>query len=175
MRPRSRRRWRNSIVRVTFVRTVGAKDSIYVAREGGEVSWEFPSYGDELPHDLVHLVVESRFGVNGVWANVAAGADLAAINAASNRGDKAGYRAMGEGTLVAEALANAPWTRFEEAPDAAAVRARMVEMYAALPASVTEAAIERVRSELFALRERWRALAPKGALALDYPLPDAAA
>ncbi len=46
-------------MQVSFVRTAGARDRIYVRRtSGSEVSWEFPSYGDELPHDLVHLVVE---------------------------------------------------------------------------------------------------------------------
>jgi hypothetical protein len=158
-------------MRVTFVRTVGAKDRIYVNRHGGgETSWEFPSYGDELPHDLVHLVVESRFGVRGVWASVAAGADLAAINRASSRGDKAGYQELGDQALLAEALANAPWTRLDEAPDAAAVRTRMIAMYPELPDAVTEPAIEHVRAELVGMRERWRALVPKGALVLEYPL-----
>jgi len=162
-------------MRVTFVRTVGARDRIYVARDdGSETSWEFPSYGDDgLPHDLVHLIVERRFGVTGgVWGRVAAGADLAKINAAANKsGGKDKYRELGDEVLLAEALANAPWTSRELAPDAAALLARMREMAGerALPSSVTLETIDEVRDELFALREKWRAFVPKGALELTYP------
>ena len=162
-------------MRVTFVRTVGAKDRVYVTRDGGgETSWEFPSYGEGLPHDLVHLVVESRFGVTrGVWGRVAAGADLARINAAANKmGGNDKYRALGDDldqVMLAEVLANAPWLRLDEAPTVTAVLEHM-SAQVAVPASVTAESIERVRAELFALREKWRALAPKGSLTFRYPL-----
>jgi hypothetical protein len=161
-------------MRVMFVRTVGARDRVYVERaDGSHASWDFPSYGDGLPHDLVHLIVEQRFGVaGGVWGRVAAGADLARINAAANRaGGKDKYRELGDEVVLAEALANAPWTQLELAPDAEALLARMREMAGprALPASVTLDAIARVRAELCELRERWVALVPKGALDFDYP------
>ena len=161
-------------MRITFVRTVGARDRIYVVRDdASETSWEFPSYGDGLPHDLVHLIVERRFGVTGgVWGRVSAGADLARINAAANMaGGKDKYRELGDEVVLAEALANVPWTSPELAPDAAALLAQMKEMAGArpLPAGVTLDAIDEVRDELFALREKWRALVPKGALDFTYP------
>ena len=161
-------------MRVTFVRNVGARDRIYVVRDdGSETSWEFPSYGEALPHDLVHLIVEKRFGVTGgVWGRVAAGADLVKINAAANRsGGKDKYRALGDEVVLSEALANAPWTMPELAPDADAILARMKEMAGprTLPASVTLASIARVREELCGLRDRWVAFAPKGALDFEYP------
>src|ERR1700733_3734275 len=146
-------------LRVTFVRTVGAKDRVYVAREdGSETSWDFASYGDELPHDLVHLIVESRFGVHGgIWGRVAAGADLGLINAIANRvGGRDKYRELGDDldeVYLAETLANAPWTRAETAADVSAQ----------LP-DIDIATIEAVRAELLALRDRWRALVPKGAI-----------
>jgi len=43
------------------------------------------SYGDGLPHDLAHLVVESAFGLRGgFWGRVDDGADPQAINAEAN-------------------------------------------------------------------------------------------
>ena len=48
-------------MKASFVRTEGAPDRIYVVRsDGSETSWSFPTYGDGLPHDLCHLVVEDE-------------------------------------------------------------------------------------------------------------------
>src|SRR5262245_15116764 len=66
-----------AVLKAAFVRTVGERDRVYVTRsDGSQVSWAFPSYGGALPHDLVHLVVESAFGLSqGFWGRVDAGAD----------------------------------------------------------------------------------------------------
>jgi hypothetical protein len=63
------------------------RDRIYVVRpDGSEVHWAFPTYGDDPPHDLIHLVVEAAFGLRrGFWGRVDAGADPAAISAEANR------------------------------------------------------------------------------------------
>jgi hypothetical protein len=151
---------------VTFVRTVGAPDRIYVDRgAGGEGRWSFPTYGDELPHDLVHLVVEARFGVrDGIWAAVATGVDLARANAQANRaGGKDKYRGTGldrPGVLLSETLANAGWRLGDDARIAADLAAAGVDASAGQVAAV--------RAELDGLRDRWRALAPRGALRFDF-------
>ena len=47
------------VLEVAFVRRRGGRDRVYVTRaDGTSTGWDFPSYGDWLPHDLCHLVVE---------------------------------------------------------------------------------------------------------------------
>jgi hypothetical protein len=153
-------------VEVSFVRTVGAADRIYVRRSGGgEASWSFPTYGDVLPHDLVHLVVESAFGVrDGIWAAIDAGVDPARANAMATRaGGKDKFRGTGldrPGVLRSEDLANAGW--FIRDDDG--VRAALAE--AGVAATADEVAAARAR--LDELGARWRDLRPKGALRLAF-------
>ena len=73
-------------MRVRFVRTAGAPDRVYVRRsDGSETSWSFPTYGDAVPHDMVHIVVEEVFGLReGFWGRVDRGVDPARINADAN-------------------------------------------------------------------------------------------
>jgi hypothetical protein len=162
---------------VSFVRTAGAHDRVYVHRANGTATgWSFPSYGDQLPHDLVHLVVESSFGVKqGFWGRVAASADPARVNADANRrGGKDKYAAFGEDLrelYLAEALANARWwdsnaTDEDRQDDIARECARSS---VPVPATVTLAAVRGVREELDRLRERWRGLAAKGTLRASFP------
>src|SRR5262245_2973966 len=100
---------------VSFVRTQGERDRIYVRRTNGtEVSWVFSSYGDYDPHDLVHLVVESAFGVrNGCWGRVDGGVDPGRINAEANRmggaNKYAEYVTDQVELMVAEILAGIRW------------------------------------------------------------------
>ena len=128
-----------------------ARDSFFVVRtDGTEVTWTFPSYGDGLPHDLVHLVVESACGIaRGFWGLVDGGADPARVNAVANRtvgklADK--YAAFGDDSELvrAEALANGGWTAHERASE--------------------------IRRTLDALQARWAALKPNEALVLAFPL-----
>ena len=148
---------------------------MYVTRDdGSETGWEFPSYGEGLPHDLVHLVVESRFTIaRGVWARVAAGADLRRINEAANRrGGKDKYADLGsepEQLVVAEAVANAPWLREDDAAVIAAIRDACASAGAPMPI-VEPAVVARVQAELAELRARWRA-GDRASISLDYPLP----
>jgi hypothetical protein len=153
-------------VEVAFVRTVGAPDRIYVRRTGGaEVSWSFPTYGDALPHDLVHLVVESAFRVkDGIWAAIDDGVDPGRANATAERkGGKDKYRGTGldrPGVLRSEALANAGW--FVHDDDG--VRAGL----AAAGVAVTATEVASARARLDELGARWRGLAPKGRLRLAF-------
>jgi len=161
---------------VTFVRKTGSPDHVYVRRpDGSEADWSFPSYGAGLPHDLVHLVVESRFGLkHGFWGRVASGIDAARINAAANRrGGKDKYAGFGEDLrelYLAEALVNARWLD-REATDGERledIARECSKAEIAVPANVTLDSIASVRAKLAELQTRWARLVPRGALSLSF-------
>lgn len=164
-------------MQITFVRHPDAPDRIYVVRDdGSEVSWSFPSYGDGLPHDLVHLVLERRFGLRqGFWGRVAAGVDPSRINAmATRQGGKGKYAGFGEDLrelVLAEALAGAPWG-MAELPDAEVLAMLMTNVDAAgmpSPLPLTPELVAEVREALAETRRQWQAQGPKGALRLSFP------
>lgn len=165
-------------MQVTFVRHPDAPDRIYVVRDdGGEVSWSFPSYGDGLPHDLVHLVIERRFGLrHGFWGRVAAGVDPSRVNALANRtGGKDKYAGFGDGLgelYLAEALAGAPWgmTELSDAELLAMLQANVDASGTPSPLPLTVALVAELRDALAQARRQWQAQAPKGALRLSFPL-----
>lgn len=70
------------VMTVSFVRHRGRRDHVYVTRnDGSTTDWEFPSYGDDLPHDLCHLVVEDGLGIAlGFWGLVDQGVDVRLVN-----------------------------------------------------------------------------------------------
>jgi hypothetical protein len=163
------------MLRATFVRTAGQPDRVYVVRpDGGEVSWTFPSYGDALPHDLVHLVVEAAAGLrDGFWGRVARGVDPARINAVANAAggklaDK--YAGFGDditGLLHAEALAAYPWL----VDDAELRDAQLVAWRDGVGAAFAEpdaTRIAEVRAALARMTAKWRALLPKGSLVITF-------
>jgi hypothetical protein len=164
------------VLRARFVRCLGQRDRVYVVRsDASETSWVFPSYGDGLPHDLVHLVAESAFGLaDGFWGHVDRGADPARINAEANRrGGRDKYASFGDdrrSLLLAETLANLAWmvdgVRDED-------RRKMVDnacsaLRLTLPVPVTAQSIAGVRKRLDELRSVWRKLKDKGALELQF-------
>lgn len=55
---------------------------MYVTRaDGTSTGWDFPSYGDWLPHDLCHLVVEEELGlIDGFWGLVDRGVEVGLVN-----------------------------------------------------------------------------------------------
>ncbi|MDI1448108.1 hypothetical protein [Polyangium sp. 6x1] len=169
-------------LRAAFVRVPGQRDRIYVHRsDGTEVSWVFPTYGDELPHDLVHLVVEAAFGLKkGFWGRVDAGVDPARINDEANRkGGANKYAGFGDDLaelLLAEALAGARWSSAEDA-DAAILEVIASNCARAGVEAAPVLAPERVREArrvLSRLREQWRAFAGKGTLTLVFDPQDPA-
>jgi hypothetical protein len=151
------------------VRTAGEPDRIYVVRsDGSEVSWSLPTYGDALPHDLVHLVVESAFGLaRGFWGRVDAGADPRVINAEANRrGGARKYAAFGGDRSeldLAEALAACRW---QEATALDELRAHCAKLGVDPPSDLGPKRVREVGGALKHLTERWRSLRPKGALHL---------
>jgi hypothetical protein len=164
----------------TFVRTVGERDRIYVTRsDGGTTSWDFASYGEALPHDLVHLVVESAFGLaEGFWGRVDAGADPAVITREANRkGGRDKYAAFGTDQSqlqLAEALANVRW--LEGGLPVASLLEQAVSACQAAgqrpPRALSAERVEQLRAVLAELTGQWRTLSPKGALALAFEAQD---
>jgi len=164
----------------SFVRVRGQRDRIYVHRsDGSEVSWVFPTYGEGLPHDLVHLVVEAAFGLRtGFWGRVDAGVDPARVNdearlrgarAARSKGGAEKYLGFGADRaelMLAEGLAAAPW--FDPEVSEAAVVETCARLGARAPGSLTPERVHDVRSVLLALRTRWRRIETKGTLRLEF-------
>jgi hypothetical protein len=162
-------------LRARFVRTVGERDRVYVRRsDGSETSWEFASYGEGLPHDLVHLVVERDFGVReGFWGRVNRGISPARITEEANRGGKdkfAGFGPDQRELLISEALAAAAGGYRPDLDDAAQ-HAQLVAAYASVglpvPKGLTVAALGETRRRLSELQLRWQTLVPKGTLELE--------
>ena len=60
----------------------GQRDHVYVVRsDGSTCNWAFPTYGDRLPHDLCHLVVENLLGIPaGFWGLVDRGMEVQLID-----------------------------------------------------------------------------------------------
>jgi hypothetical protein len=72
----------DGLLTASFTRRPGQRDLVHVVRtDGTETEWEFPSYGDSLPHDLVHFAVEQGLGLtDGFWGLLDAGADVVIVN-----------------------------------------------------------------------------------------------
>ena len=163
-------------MRIRFVRTAGAPDRVYVRRtDGSETSWSFPTYGDAVPHDLVHAVVEEELGiVDGFWARVDRGVDPARINADANRiGGANKYAGFGDdlrGLYLAENLANLSWGIDEITDDERLERVAedCAKSGVDVPPRVNDAGLQRVRERLAELAARWRALVPKGTLEVTF-------
>ena len=161
---------------ITFVRTGGKHDKIYVHRtDGSETSWTFPSYGDEVPHDLIHLVVEAAFELkDGVYARVDRGVDMARVNELANRlggANKYERQGMGGGdVLVSEALAAgaSPFLEDSDVDRLRAMREGCEKYGVTAPATVTVERIREARTVLKAFRRRWAALDAKGSLRVEF-------
>jgi hypothetical protein len=142
---------------VSFVRHRGRRDRIHVTRQDATtVSWDFPSYGDGLPHDLVHLVVEEALGiVDGFWGLVDGGVEVTLMD--------------NQSTLVRHGrpLVSAPGfdaSGLRRAEDAVALVAGM----APRPVGVSAAALTVIGRRLAQLGQQWRDLEDGAAITLRY-------
>jgi hypothetical protein len=163
-------------VEITFTHTGSGKDWVYVLRDDGTpLRWPWPPYGTELPHDLLHYVVETRLGIkHGFWGLVADGVDFGHLSRAADRvhaGDapepgvelevdvdelvqvECVVRALGADT-DADCVAGA----------ARLCRTRRVPV----PGGLTEESVGMLRAEVRDLADRWRALAVGRSLVLPY-------
>src|SRR5690242_7548373 len=62
-------------MKVSFVKTDHRRYGVRVDRDQAPPLWMFgPGYDDDLPHDLLHFVAESEFGLDGaIFGDLAAG------------------------------------------------------------------------------------------------------
>ena len=176
-----------------FVRHRGRRARVYVTRsDGSSTGWDFPSYGDRLPHDLCHLVVEEGLGIDeGFWGLVERGVEveLVADQATLVRDGKP---LVEQGTdfsdlLVAEeavALCSSIGMRTEQVGCCRGRQARRSRSRAralgaevdgleadtgfGFPSGTQPSAIAAVRQRLAELTDQWRALGDGEAIVLSY-------
>jgi hypothetical protein len=183
---------------VSFVRHRERRDRVYVTRgDGSSTAWDFPSYGDRLPHDLCHLVVEEGLGiVEGFWGLVDRGFEVKFIDDHATlvrhgrplveevgvdfsdlmRAEEAvallGPTAMGVdevGGLVVMHL-DATSTGVTDGDDLGMEGLR-TDMGFDLPAGVPAETIASVRQRLAQLAGQWRELGDGDAITLTYTGP----
>jgi hypothetical protein len=149
--------------------------------------WAFPTYGDELPHDLCHLVVEEMLEIpNGVWGLVEQGMEVRLI-------DEQGTL-MKDGRLLSDhfdfdfsdlvqaeeavALLAPTGMQFEQAGVLAVARRTTVEtaeephiatnLGFALPPGCPTRLATAIGERLRDLREQWRGLDEGGSISLSF-------
>ena len=178
------------MLEVSFVRNLGSRDRVYVTRgDGTATGWDFPTYGDGLPHDLCHLVVEDGLGLTeGFWGLVDQHVDVGLVNneptlmldgkpLVEQPGvDFAGLTQAEE----AVALLAAPAVEVEQACEFGAVHlgspmvgAQPMDEIAeqlgfSLPDGVAPAAIAAIHDRLRELGLRWRSLNDGGSIVITF-------
>jgi len=163
-------------MKIRFVRIAGQRDRIYVTRSNGsELGWDFPSLGGEIPHDMMHLVVETAFGLrNGFWGRVDSGVDPKKVNEMANRqGGKDKYAGFGDDLselYLAEALAGLSWQIRELTPNErhAMFVANCDKLSMRPRADITADSLAAVEHRINELRAQWRGLLPKGTMELTF-------
>jgi hypothetical protein len=175
---------------VSFVRHRDRRDRVYVKRsDSTSTSWDFPSYGDRLPHDLCHVVVEEVLGITqGFWGLVDQGVDVRLIDnqAVLVRDGKPIVQQVGvdfSDLLRAEeavALLSPTGLRTEQVGavavvhlDSTSIAKRSATGFESqigfhLPAGTSEQTISSIRQRLHKLGEQWRALSDGGSITLNY-------
>jgi hypothetical protein len=176
-------------VEVTFVRRRASRDRVHVTRaDGTSTGWEFPSYGEGLPHDLCHLVVEDALGLSeGFWGLVEQHVDVGLVDNQPTllRDGKPLVDQPGvdfSGLMQAEeavALLATPAVAVEDAGKLAIARlgssaagrpsdAVARQLGFGLPDSATPDAIATIAGRLRELEKRWQALEDGGAIRLSF-------
>jgi hypothetical protein len=188
-----------SVLQATFVRTHGGRDRVHVTRaDATGVGWSFPTYGDRLPHDLCHLVVEDALGLSdGFWGLVDDHVDVALIDNQATlvrHGrplvDEPGFDFSGlRRAEEAVALLASPLLVVDHDGLLAVVRSEppsagpkptappsIDEISRHLgfdrPEAVTDAIVAAITDRLRELGRRWRALDDGEAITLGFAVPD---
>lgn len=134
--------------------------------DGTSTGWDFPSYGDGLPHDLCHLVVEDELGLaDGFWGLVDQGFEVALVHNqatlvrdGAQLGEQVGLDLAGLLEAEAAVAALAPGIG-EPGP----------EPGAKLPARATPDAVAAIHRRLRVLAPEWRDLKDDAAITLLFP------
>lgn len=169
---------------ITFTHTGGSTDWVYVLLDNGSPRrWPWPSYGTELPHDLVHYLVETRLGIrHGFWGLVADGTNFGYLSNAADQiraGQAVKPLDTPEPDLTELVQVECVGQAIEaDGTDAACLRRirqacadRGVPVPAALDkrsAGAPQKAVGELRGELAELSARWGALAAGRSLVLPY-------
>ena len=169
------------MLEASFVRNRGGRDRVYVTRsDGTSTGWDFPTYGDGLPHDLCHLVVEDCLGLaGGFWGLVDQHVDVGLVNNEPTliRDGKPLVEQPGvdfTGLTQAEeavALLAAPAVEVEQVhrPSAARPMDEIAEQLSfRLADGVTPAAIVAIHDRLQELGLRWRSLNDGGSIVITF-------
>jgi hypothetical protein len=151
-----------------------------VARADGTVTVvAVADYGDALPHDLAHVVVERELGLRfGFWGLVVAGADLddhgtrpkpgggrAEQGATAPRDTDPLVVAHLEELVAAETVANL----FHRPESAGLTADASDDEFAQLVPSMSPTEAGRVRRALGDMQRRWDGLEPGASLVVDWP------
>jgi len=178
------------VIKVSFVRHRGHRDHVYVTRsDGSSTGWEFPSYGDNLPHDLCHLVVEDGLGIaRGFWGLVDQGMDVQLVNGQAtlvrggkplfedpgvdfsdlNRAEQA-VALLGPVALRAEQVGDVTVVPLDPNASALAPAGQHVSgLGFDLPEGTSEEMLSSVRARLNDLRREWQSLDDGVAIILTY-------
>ena len=178
-------------MQVSFVRHRGRRDHVYVLRsDGSSADWDFPSYGDDLPHDLCHLVVEDALGiVEGFWGLVDGGMDVTLIeNQATlvrngkpliedpsvdfsdlNRAEQA-VALLGSIRMRTEEIGSLTIVQLDPtATSPMSTNLLRSELGFDLPPNISEGTILWVRKRLADLRREWQGLEDGSAIVVNYP------
>jgi hypothetical protein len=147
-------------LQAAFVRHRERRDPIYVTRQDGtSIFWDFPSYGDRLPHDLVHLVVESELNMaHGFWGMIDQGAQVSLID------NQATVVRHGRPLVEQKDVDFADRLTAEEAVDHLGSTSPPPE----LPGGASPATMARARKRLDDLGRQWRDLADGAAITLAF-------
>ncbi len=169
------------MLEVSFVRNRGGRDRVYVTRsDGTSTGWDFPTYGDGLPHDLCHLVVEDGLGLaSGFWGLVDQHVDVGLVN------NEPTLMRDGKPLVEQPGVAFTGLTQAEEAVallvdpavEVEQVRRRSgarpigeiaEQLGFSLPDGVTPAAIVAIHDRLQELGLRWRSLNDGGSIVVTF-------
>ena len=160
-------------MRIAFIRRRDG-DWIHVVRDDGtEARWRPPA-GPEIPHDLLHFLVEADLGMqHGFWGLVDQGVDFEALNAKTKDPPAAGLSSEVTELLWSEAITGALMLGLM-APDldeAACLEhaARNCERWSIPPPEVGPEDLARLRGSLAELVGEWRALGDDGTLVREFP------
>lgn len=167
----------------SFARTGTARDHVSVVLASGRsLEWSWPTRGDDLPHDLAHLAVESAFRLTcGFWGLLASGVDLATVNRAAEHAAPAagsGLDRVALGHLLqAEALVNvlAPaWNapRVDDRKATGLVLGACARLHLPCPEHTDVATVGRARHLVRCFEQRWRAIDGSGQFTVAFPLPE---
>jgi hypothetical protein len=178
---------------VTFVRHHGERDHVRVTRSDATTcEWSFPTYGDQLPHDLCHLVIEELLHLrNGFWGLVEQGMEIRLIDNqgvlvkdgrpifehsafdASDliRAEQAVALLAPIGMQVVQVGSLAVATRTETGSTEQPQLEAIPSLGFTLPTEATADVVSLIRRRLLELQREWALLLNGGSITLHFTLP----